>query len=486
MDGNANLNSPRKSRGMILASWLLILAVAFLVAGMVSVAQFFKPRSMETSAAELLGLNIMAKIMVGSPQSQSSSQLEQFANGPLEQRYGHAILVNETASADDALKLLSKIDEAVEKEQQSRQDQGEEGDFPTESQLKLREILGGLFEQYAQGDFDSSHVTEDDKELLEKRLGWVSNLALTPKESPNKEARREIKNTGFQAFLLMIFAMLFAVFAILGAIVAFSALTAMVLTKNYRVHFENQSKYGFVYVETFAIWILFFYGLQIFTGLFASFLGNPGLGLALSPLAFFGSLVVLAWPLIRGITFRQLRKDIGWELKNPFVETAVGGFSYLALILPMILGVTVSAVLGAGLSLLVSTGEFESSGPVGHPIAEEIASGGWFMWVSIFISACIAAPIVEETMFRGVLYRYLRDATNVKQARWISVVASAIFGGLIFAMIHPQGIVGIPVLTTLAVGFSLVREWRNSLIGPMVMHAINNTLVTCLLMGFML
>ena len=37
------------------------------------------------------------------------------------------------------------------------------------------------------------------------------------------------------------------------------------------------------------------------------------------------------------------------------------------------------------------------------------------------------------------------------------------------------------MLATLAIGFSLAREWRGSLIAPMVMHAINNTTITCLL-----
>ena len=245
--------------------------------------------------------------------------------------------------------------------------------------------------------------------------------------------------------------------------------------------FQNKTPHGFVYLETFAIWIVLFFGLQYLGVWVAGLVQSSMLSMVLTPLIFFGSMIVLVWPLIRGIPFKTLRKDIGWELRNPLVETAVGGFSYLALLVPMLLGMSVSILLGFGLSFLVSSGNFESTGPAGHPIAEEIANGGPYAWLSIVIAACVAAPIVEETMFRGVLYRYLRDATNINSARWISVAISSIVGGLIFAMVHPQGIIGIPILTTLAIGFALVREWRNSLIGPVVMHAINNSIVTSML-----
>ena len=105
-------------------------------------------------------------------------------------------------------------------------------------------------------------------------------------------------------------------------------------------------------------------------------------------------------------------------------------------------------------------------------------TGGLTTILLVFLTACIAAPVVEETMFRGVLYRHLREWTGWRR-RWISVTFSAVFNGLIFAAIHPQGIYGIPVLAILAIGFSLTREWRGSLLSPMLMHGMHNGLVTC-------
>jgi membrane protease YdiL (CAAX protease family) len=76
-----------------------------------------------------------------------------------------------------------------------------------------------------------------------------------------------------------------------------------------------------------------------------------------------------------------------------------------------------------------------------------------------------------------VLFRSLRDR-SAGLGRFASVAISALLNSLVFAAIHPQGAFGIPVLTTLAIGFSLVRQWRDSLIAPIFMHALNNFMVT--------
>jgi membrane protease YdiL (CAAX protease family) len=79
-------------------------------------------------------------------------------------------------------------------------------------------------------------------------------------------------------------------------------------------------------------------------------------------------------------------------------------------------------------------------------------------------------------MFRGVLYRHLREATS----RWhglLSFVLSAGVVSLVFAAIHPQGLLGIPPLMGLAFAFTLAREWRGTLLPAMVAHGINNGIV---------
>lgn len=87
-------------------------------------------------------------------------------------------------------------------------------------------------------------------------------------------------------------------------------------------------------------------------------------------------------------------------------------------------------------------------------------------------------------MFRGLLYFHLRDASR-RLGVVVSVGFSLLCSGFIFAVIHPQGWVGVPVLAMLATGFALAREWRGSLWSAIIAHGINNAMVT-LLVRFML
>ena len=92
----------------------------------------------------------------------------------------------------------------------------------------------------------------------------------------------------------------------------------------------------------------------------------------------------------------------------------------------------------------------------------------------------LSRPIVEETMFRGVLYRHLRRSRPRRWPFFLSFLASAFVVSFVFAIIHPQGIVAVPLLMSLALGFCMMREWRCSLLSCMIAHGLNNALVISL------
>src|SRR5690606_18992191 len=97
-----------------------------------------------------------------------------------------------------------------------------------------------------------------------------------------------------------------------------------------------------------------------------------------------------------------------------------------------------------------------------HPIVQWVMDAGWTGRLVIVLVACVLAPLFEEIMFRGFLYRHLRETTMLwRTAR--SVTFSALLSSLIFAVIHPQGLIAVPALATLATAFCLLREWRGSL-----------------------
>jgi hypothetical protein len=112
----------------------------------------------------------------------------------------------------------------------------------------------------------------------------------------------------------------------------------------------------------------------------------------------------------------------------------------------------------------------------GHPIVKQLGGAGWLQYLQVLVLASVVAPIVEETMFRGVLYRHVRDATARLGYGW-SVLFSALLTSFVFAVVHPQGLIAIPLLMALAFMFCLLREWRGTLIPGMVAHGVSNALV---------
>jgi membrane protease YdiL (CAAX protease family) len=83
-----------------------------------------------------------------------------------------------------------------------------------------------------------------------------------------------------------------------------------------------------------------------------------------------------------------------------------------------------------------------------------------------------------------VLYRHLRELTRIGPV-WLSVLSSALFSSFIFAVIHPQGLLAVPVLMGLAIVFALTREWRGTLIPCMVAHGMSNAMVLLLNIGML-
>lgn len=98
--------------------------------------------------------------------------------------------------------------------------------------------------------------------------------------------------------------------------------------------------------------------------------------------------------------------------------------------------------------------------------------------VYMFFNIVVFAPIVEEIIFRGVLYQNLRS----ERYFWIPMFVSAfIFGGLhVFPTFLETGnfLELIYLLQYCGMAFFIIRamESTDSIIGAMLLHAINNSL----------
>jgi membrane protease YdiL (CAAX protease family) len=141
--------------------------------------------------------------------------------------------------------------------------------------------------------------------------------------------------------------------------------------------------------------------------------------------------------------FLRAIREIGWGLLG-----YLGGLPILTL--GMITTLTLSRLVHAE--------------PV-HPIIEA-AGRGPKITLQLYLLACGVAPMVEETFFRGALHHYLRGRHGF--------IVTALLTSFLFAAVHPQGWTTIPLLASIGIVLSLLREWRLTLLAPMTAHALNN------------
>jgi membrane protease YdiL (CAAX protease family) len=89
--------------------------------------------------------------------------------------------------------------------------------------------------------------------------------------------------------------------------------------------------------------------------------------------------------------------------------------------------------------------------------------------------AVVAAPIAEETIFRGYLHGVIRQYGG----RWCGIAVNS----MLFAAIHGH-IPSLPGLFVLAVALSLVYERTGSLWAPILMHSAFNSLTVILALSW--
>jgi membrane protease YdiL (CAAX protease family) len=450
--------APRR-KGWPVPAWLVILGlIGFLLWRNHQAAQerpVRYPALVEMQARYLVALG-------GSPALYS--QARTLDRGPFGERLRFVVVAGELAGPGEARERLRALEAAVA---------GGDVPPPTPEQQRLANILDRLYLGREAPGKKPMPVTPAEQEELRQRLGWFGDLALTPNGSPESERERVLAPARRTMFVLGGYFLLLLLMGFAGFVLGVVLLVLWLLGR-LRGGLRVGSPYGGVYAETFAAYMLLFFGLS-YT------LGNLRVRADLRPLlsggVALGALAALAWPVLRGVPWRQVRADVGWTLgRRPALEPFVGAGCYLAALPLLLVGLVIYFILSSVLKHLGVPVE-----EPGHPIIDEVVYGGWGARLQLLIDACVVAPLVEETMFRGVLYRHLREATARARA-WASVLFSAVVASTVFAIIHPQGLLFAPALAGLAVAFSLVREWRGTLVPPTIAHGINNGMQMALLL----
>jgi membrane protease YdiL (CAAX protease family) len=478
---------PRKITVREIFSWLVILSVV----GFQFVTNVFdfSPKGSEDGKkvpvieAEIEGKFLVFQRSLLDQQANGAAALEQLKinnrdEGSVQMRLARAILVAETESIPAALQAITELKKDIEDTHYS----------PTKKQERLLKVVSKLLQsRSANEQFSADDFPADESQLLIEEFGWIGELGLNPKATRDVANRKEVEAAASKTSVVLIGGLIGGLLWGIGGFVAAAVVAFMLLYRGFRPKCETQSGREVVYLETFAIWMVAIVLGQIAVAIIiAGFVHQAGGAredilrntLMVMPIVFLGSLLILFWPVLNGISFRVVRRDIGWY-GNPIIESAWGFWSYLSGF-PVLLFGFLMTLLVLGLMSFFSPPSNELAGVeiMGHPIQEELSNGGIVVGIVFFLTT-VCAPIVEETFFRGVFYRYLRDSTRFTGAISRMTIA-ALTNSVIFAAIHPQGFAGIPVLTALAVVMSVLRESRGSLWGSMFIHAIHNFVVTLL------
>ena len=325
---------------------------------------------------------------------------------------------------------------------------------------ELRRDIEALTTIYETG---RESLTPDERQRLIDRHRWFAQLATTHGMPPTSPERRQAIAPAMRVVVVLLVAFVGILVVGLASLALF--ITGIVLLSMGKLRLKHVAgapagrEAPTALLETLAVFLLGFLGLSLVFGLLSAATGAD-----LTWLLFFALPLAMFWPLLRGMSWSQLRDTLGWRRGGGvFAETGLGIVGYLAGIPLLFVAVVVVLVLTALLQ----------QEPPAHPLVEELGTGGWGA-VRLYLLACVWAPLVEETIFRGALYHHLR--------RRHRIVISAVIVGVIFAAIHPQGLTALPALMTLGAVFALLREWRGSLIGSIAAHAFNNAVAVTLIL----
>lgn len=481
---------PAHRRGHPVLAWWVILSV---VAAIVAAGTWLPSRQAPAAAQQKRQLrleDLQVRHLIGGREAlkqlgQSGQDLYAQASrtmnsGSVDQRLRFVVLAAEFKGPEEARKKLAEL-------------RSEKPEALTPEQQRICRLLHFLFTNYARGDFPE--LPQEDRDFLGEELGYSGDLVLHPADGPDSEGRAALLSRAQRTFGLIIGAVAALLLAGLAGLAALATLVGLALRGKLRSGIAEPSGTGGLYAETFAMWIVLYIALSIGAGLLP--VGRFRIVL-LGGAMLAGLLGALAWPIIWGVSWRQVRQELGLTLgARPLLEVVLGFVTYISAIPMLAVGLLLTWLL-----MQLQAHFIGGNGPMpSHPIVESLERPTILDFLQILFVASVVAPIVEETMFRGVLYRHLREASarsrtirrlplpycpkwmvgpRLNDSSWatfVSIVWSATVVSFIFAVIHPQGFVAVPALMALAFAFSLAREWRGSLVPAMVAHGLNNGIV---------
>ncbi len=97
-----------------------------------------------------------------------------------------------------------------------------------------------------------------------------------------------------------------------------------------------------------------------------------------------------------------------------------------------------------------------------------------------FITLVILAPIAEELIFRGYLYRKIKDVFFKKGRELPAIIIATLLTSLAFGIMHGQWNVGVNVFT-MSIVLCIMREITGSIYSGILLHMLKNAIAFYLL-----
>lgn len=326
-------------------------------------------------------------------------------------------------------------------------------------------------------------LSASDQQRLTDRHGYFAKVLFAATD-PNATAERDqITAGGGTLVVLLILFSLFLLAVFIAAVVCFGIALSMLSKGRIVPRFRAPEPGGSVFLETVAALAAGFLGLKVLVGVIELIAtgaagggggggGSLGGGHAMLLISFglqWSLLIVIFYPRFRGVPWSEARRRMGLHSgQGVLKEITAGLFAYFAT-LPIVVGViviTLIAILARGMFQGGGAGGGGGPVPPENPIIEIVAGGNWLMLAMLYLLATIWAPLVEETVFRGCLYRHLRSR--------LPVLACAILSAIVFGVMHGYEFIMLGPVIALGFNFALMREWRDSLVGPITAHALHN------------
>ena len=108
---------------------------------------------------------------------------------------------------------------------------------------------------------------------------------------------------------------------------------------------------------------------------------------------------------------------------------------------------------------------------------EDLAWGSGGVVVGSLLGTVVFAPLLEEIVFRGLLYGTLR--------RWMGWPAAALLTAAVFAAAHGYGVAGFGSVFASGIMWAVAYERTRSLLPGMIAHAANNVSAACAVLALL-